>query len=153
MRRDRSLLIIIAAKIFHSLLQKLVHDLRKTLINSYDALLDRLLVFLTRAISPAALTSLLTTLSSLFKHLLTPESLTSTWERFLTALRKCKPEVQRAAAEVWATVLRRLKKDERGICVRMMLSGSEDGGIDDALAWSFVFSIRVSDMHFFIIIV
>jgi U3 small nucleolar RNA-associated protein 20 len=135
---------------FLSLLQKSVHDLRQTLKISYDKILDCLLVFLSRPISPAALTALLTCLSTLFKHLLALESdtLTSTWTRFVQALQKSKPEVQRAAAEVWATVLRRLKKkDERSCCVEMMLSRLDDAGVDDALAWTFVSAIRVSSIQ------
>lgn len=52
--------------------------------------------------------------------------------------------MQRAAAEVWATVLRKLKKDERMECVWMMIMNDSDTGIEDALAYSFVFAIRVS---------
>ena len=125
-------------------MQKLVHDLRKTLVNTYDTILDRLLSFLPRPLSPAALTALLTVLSSVLKYLLEPERLTSTWDKVANTLESCKPEVQRAIGEVWATVLRRFKKEERETCVRMMLSTSEYAGMDDMIAWSFVFAIRVS---------
>jgi hypothetical protein len=53
-----------------SLLQKLVYDLRMTLLPSYTELLTRLIDLLPRSIPAQALTALLATLSALFKHLL-----------------------------------------------------------------------------------
>ncbi|KAK7030946.1 U3 snoRNP protein [Paramarasmius palmivorus] len=95
------------------LLQKLAQDLRSTLEPVYEDILERLLRLSTRTILPEALTTLLSTLSTLFKYLLIPVAepslLEKTWSAVCQTIPKCLPEVQRALAEVWGNVLRKLK--------------------------------------------
>ncbi|KAI0262194.1 armadillo-type protein [Gloeopeniophorella convolvens] len=128
----------------HSLMQKLAHDLRSVLLPSYDDLLSHLLRLLPRSISAAALTALLATFAALFKYLLVPatesEVLEQTWESVRTTLPKCNPEVQRAIAEVWGSLLRRLKVSRREIAVELM---AEDlRGVEDACAWACTFACK-----------
>ena len=70
-----------------------------------------------RTLSAQALTSLLETLSSLFKYRLipavNPKLLNETWNVLSSVLPTCLVELQRAVAEVWAGVLRRLKAGPR----------------------------------------
>lgn len=126
-------------------MQKFVHDLRSIILPSYDDLLDRLLRFLPRPISAAALTALLATFSSLFKHLLVPATesdiVQRTWKRLCVVLPECNSEVQRAMAEVWGSLLRRLRVSKRGVVVEVM---AEDlGGVEDACAWAYIFACKV----------
>ncbi|KAF8161519.1 hypothetical protein B0H34DRAFT_383134 [Crassisporium funariophilum] len=127
------------------LLQKMAHDLRTTLSPIYPSLLQHLLSLLPRSISPAALTALLETLSSLFRYLLIPSIdltlLDQTWEAFCSVLPKCLAEIQRAVAEVWASVLRRMKQAARERAV--VLVAQNVAGLEDASAWVLVFSCKV----------
>ncbi|KAJ3744880.1 armadillo-type protein [Lentinula detonsa] len=122
------------------LLQKITQDLRVTLAPMYPQLLDRLLQLSARSISSEVLTILLSTLSALFKYLLVPSTdsalLEQTWPVFLLTLPKCLPEIQRALAEVWGSVLRRLKPGLRSKA--MVLLAQDLKGIDDAAAWCLV---------------
>ncbi|KIK25904.1 hypothetical protein PISMIDRAFT_96128 [Pisolithus microcarpus 441] len=128
-----------------SLFQKLAHDLRTTLSPLYASLLHTLLTFLPRPLPSPVLTSLLATLSSLFRYLLIPsihlDLLHQTWSSFRAALPKCNYQVQRAAAEVWASVLRRLKMKARGSALALM--ATELKGVEDASAWMLVFACKV----------
>ena len=126
-------------------MQKFVHDLRSIILPSYDDLLNRLLQFLPRPVSAAALTALLATFSSLFKHLLVPATesdiVQRTWKRVCVVLRGCNSEVQRAMAEVWGSLLRRLRASRREVAVEAM---AEDlGGVEVACAWAYIFSCKV----------
>jgi U3 small nucleolar RNA-associated protein 20 len=126
-------------------MQKFVHDLRSIILPSYDDLLNRLLRFLPRPVSAAALTALLTTFSSLFKHLLVPATesdiVQRTWKCVCVVLPECNSEVQRAMAEVWGSLLRRLRASRREVAVEVM---AEDlGGVEDACAWAYIFSCKV----------
>ncbi|KAH8110477.1 hypothetical protein DFH11DRAFT_1547369 [Phellopilus nigrolimitatus] len=143
-----------ALKALFDLLQKLVEDIRTTLLPAYDTIISQLFSFLPRRISPESLSALLATLLSVFKHLLLPsvsnlgEAITpsrndilhATWTRLAANLEKCNSEVQRAVAEVWSSVLRRLKKDNRHRCVELMISSGN--GMDDVAAWSLVFASK-----------
>jgi U3 small nucleolar RNA-associated protein 20 len=126
-------------------MQKLVHDLRSTILPSYDDLLSRLLRLLPRSISAAALTTLLATFSSLFKHLLVPATeshlLERTWKYVRTVLPECNSEVQRAMAEVWGSLLRRLRASRREVAVEVM--ADDLAGVEDACAWAYVFACKV----------
>lgn len=126
------------------LFQKLAHDLRTTLSPLYASLLHTLLTFLPRPLPSPVLTSLLATLSSLFRYLLIPsihlDLLHQTWSSFRAALPKCNYQVQRAAAEVWASVLRRLKMKARGSALALM--ATELKGVEDASAWMLVFACK-----------
>lgn len=128
-----------------SLLQKLAHDLRTTLSPVYASLLETLLTFLPRSIAAPALTALLATLSGLFRYLLVPsihlDLLQQTWSSFHSTLPKCTAEVQRAAAEVWASVLRRLKTSAREKAVLLMSTNLT--GVEDASAWMLIFACKV----------
>lgn len=128
-----------------SLLNKLAHDLRTTLAPSYVDLLQILLQLLPRPISAPSLTALLATLSGLFKYLLVPsinlDLLDQTWSSFRAVLPACSPEVQRAAAEVWGSVLRRLKSVARQKAVILMTQNLES--VEDASAWMMIFACKV----------
>ncbi|TBU52202.1 hypothetical protein BD310DRAFT_784738, partial [Dichomitus squalens] len=123
------------------LFQKLAHDLRTTLAPEYPRVLRRLLKLLPRSLSAEALTALLATFSALFKYVLVPsvdsELLQQAWNAFCEVLPQCHPEVQRATAEVWGAVLRRLKVALREGAVRVVASSST-GGLGDVCAWTFV---------------
>ncbi|KAF5369330.1 hypothetical protein D9758_002676 [Tetrapyrgos nigripes] len=122
------------------LLQKLAQDLRSTLNPVYPALLDHLLQLAPRSISAKALTALLSTLSSLFKYLLIPTAdvklLEQSWDALRRTIPKCLPEVQRMLAEVWGSVLRKLKASMREEAVLLIARDLEK--IEDAGAWCFV---------------
>ncbi|KAF8901183.1 armadillo-type protein, partial [Gymnopilus junonius] len=126
------------------LLQKMAHDLRTTLSPIYTSLLETLLALLPRAVSPQALTSLLETLSSIFRHLLVPAIDTSlleeTWKTMCSILPKCFGEIQRAVAEVWAGVLRRMKSGSREKAVRLLAENTST--IGDATAWVVVYACK-----------
>jgi U3 small nucleolar RNA-associated protein 20 len=126
-------------------MQKFAHDLRSIILPSYDDLLDRLLRFLPRPVSSAALTTLLATLSSLFKHLLVPATesdiVQRTWRCVSVVLPECNSEVQRAMAEVWGSLLRRLRASRREVAVEVM--ASDLGGVEDACAWAYIFACKV----------
>jgi len=135
----------------HSLLQKLAHDLRLTLAPSYSELLSCLLRFLHRSLPAPALTALLATLSTIFKFLLVPSDknlLEKTWSAMRTALAGCNLEVQRAVAEVWGSLLRRLKPAASETAVRLMMEDLTN--VEDACAWAFVFACKVG--HFLCVI-
>jgi U3 small nucleolar RNA-associated protein 20 len=126
-------------------MQKFVHDLRSIILPSYDDLLNRLLRFLPRPISAAALTALLATLSPLFKHLLVPDTesdiVQRTWKCVCVVLPECNSEVQRAMGEVWGSLLRRLRVSRREVVVEVM---AEDlGGVEDACTWAYIFACKV----------
>jgi hypothetical protein len=86
---------------------------RPLLHRTYVDFLEVLLQLLPRPISAPSLTALLATLSGIFKYLLVPsiklDLLDQTWSSFRAVLPTCSHEVQRAAAEVWGSVLCRLK--------------------------------------------
>lgn len=130
---------------FFSLVQKMAHDLRTTLTPIYGSILDHLLGLLPKAISAPALTSLLETLSSLFRYLLIPavdhKLLEDTWERICKILPKCLGEIQRAVAEVWGGVLRRMKTGPREKAVRLIAQSAV--GVEDANAWVLVYACKV----------
>ncbi|KAI6117784.1 armadillo-type protein [Pisolithus thermaeus] len=126
------------------LFQKLAHDLRTTLSPVYASLLHMLLTYLPRPLPSSVLTSLLATLSSLFRYLLIPsihlDLLHQTWSSFSATLPKCNSQVQRAAAEVWASVLRRLKTKARERALELM--ATELNGVEDASAWILIFACK-----------
>ena len=128
-----------------SLLQNLAHDLRTTLSPIYINILELLLKLLPRSISPTALTALLETFSTMFKFLLVPsihiELLEDTWTAVRLVLPKCLPEIQRAMAEVWGSVLRRLKTVPRTRAVTLLAKNVD--GVEDASAWVFVYACKV----------
>ncbi|KIK59621.1 hypothetical protein GYMLUDRAFT_673813 [Collybiopsis luxurians FD-317 M1] len=128
------------------LLQKLAQDLRLTLAPVYPELLDRLLQLAAKSISTDALTVLLSTLSSLFKYLLLPSTesapLEQTWTSFRKTLPRCLPEIQRALAEVWGSVLRKLKTALRPTAVVLITEDLES--IDDPAAWCFVSACKTA---------
>jgi U3 small nucleolar RNA-associated protein 20 len=126
-------------------MQKLAHDLRTTLSPVYPSILKRLLKLFPRSLEPAALTILLETVASLFRYLLVPsihtELITHSWGAIRLILPKCLPEIQRAVAEVWGSVLRRLKTTSREHAVKLLAENAE--GLEDASAWAIVFSSKV----------
>jgi len=128
-----------------SLMQKFIHDLRSIILPSYDDLLNRLLRFLPRPVSAAALTTLLATFSSLFKHLLVPATesdiVQRTWKCVCVVLSECNSEVQRAMAEVWGSLLRRLRAPRREVVVEIM--ASDLARVEDACAWAYIFACKV----------
>jgi hypothetical protein len=65
-----------------------------------------------------------------------------TWSRIRDVLPKANSEVQRAMAEVWGSVLRRLKSAYREKA--LVLLAQELENISDVAAWSLVFACKVS---------
>ncbi|KAJ6494813.1 hypothetical protein C8R47DRAFT_384388 [Mycena vitilis] len=137
------------------LLQKITHDLRMTLSPVYlDPILPRLLALLLRSktISAPALTALLATFAALFKFLLIPASsstelglLDKTWTCIRDVLPRCLPEVQRAMAEVWGGVLRRLKPEAKERAVLLLAesaTGESESAVQDAAAWCLVYACK-----------
>ncbi|KAJ7127008.1 hypothetical protein C8R44DRAFT_111309 [Mycena epipterygia] len=137
------------------LLQKITHDLRMTLSPVYlDPVLPRLLALLLRSktISAPALTALLATFASLFKFLLIPASSTTelqlletTWTTIRDILPRCLPEVQRAMAEVWGGVLRRLKPEAKEKAVSLLAASvveQSESETQDAAAWCVVYACK-----------
>ncbi|PPQ91255.1 hypothetical protein CVT25_006372 [Psilocybe cyanescens] len=126
------------------LLQKMAHDLRTTLSPIYTSLLETLLSLLPRTISAPALTSLLETLSSVFRYLLIPTIDTNlieeTWSALCAVLPKCHGEIQRAVAEVWGGVLRRMKSGAREKAVELLAENT--AAIEDASAWAVVYACK-----------
>ena len=126
-------------------MQKFVHDIRTVILPSYNDLLDRLLRLLSASVSATALTALLTTFTSLFKHLLVPatesDALERTWKSLRAILPECASDVQRAMAEVWGSLLRRLRVPQREALVGLM--AEELSGVEDACAWAYIYSCKV----------
>ena len=129
------------------LLQHLTHDLRTSLSPSFPALLARMLELLPRPLPAPTLAALLSALSSLFATLLVPTRtpparIPATWARLRAVLPRAHPETQRAVAEVWGAVLRRLKGDQRSEAAKLVVTDAE--GVEDASAWIFVYACKVS---------
>ena len=133
-----------------SLLQKFVEDLHSTVSPAYERLVRCLFELLPRRVSPETLSALLAALLSIFKHVLVPlvsksdesDALPTTWTIVTSALAKCNLEIQRAVAEAWSSVLRRLKKNDRHCCVTLMVASA--GTMNEFVTWSFVFAIKAS---------
>ncbi|KAG5220006.1 U3 snoRNP protein [Salix suchowensis] len=119
--------------------RNLAHDLRTTLSPMYPDILARLLQLLTRSISAASLSALLATFSALFKFCSCPQSALICWK--LLDPTAVHPEIQRAVAEVWGSVLRRLKVAGREKAVQSIAGDLE--GLEDASAWCLVFACKV----------
>lgn len=72
-----------------------------------------------------------------------------TWQSLRTTLPLAHSEVQRAAAEVWGSALRRMKAGQRERSVGFMfetLNDVEDGdsgGVEDVCAWAVVYACKV----------
>ncbi|KAG6885913.1 hypothetical protein C0993_007931 [Termitomyces sp. T159_Od127] len=120
------------------LLQKMTHDLRTTLSPIYSHILTNLFKLLPRLLSAPVLSGLLETFSVLFKFLLVPcpELLEETWEQLRTTLKSCLPEIRRTMAEVWGTILRRLKPAARDKAVKLLMTHIES--VEDAAAWAII---------------
>ena len=108
-----------------------------------------LLEFLPRRTTPEVLSAILASLLSIFKHVMVPsvpntsESNISatTWTLLSSTLVKCNSEIRRAVAEVWSSVLRRLKRNDRQRCIELMMSSART--LNDFIAWSLVFAAKV----------
>lgn len=126
------------------LLRQMAYDLRTTLSPVYSDLLTRLLKLFPRSLPPATFTTLMESLSSFFKHLLVPAVgtilLEETWTDLCGVIRDCSSETQRAMAEVWASVLRRLKISSREKAVALLAQTIQ--GMEDATAWVFIFACK-----------
>ena len=127
-----------------SLLQKLLHELRTTLTPKYEALWNALLSQASRSLPPATLETYIQTLSLFLKYLLLPDpsNIAFTWHRLATTIKKCRPDVQRMLAEVWATVLRRLKAEAR-VEINMLIVEAVDT-IPDAIAWMYISAFQTT---------
>ncbi len=127
-----------------SLLQKLAHDLRTTIFPAYPQILTRLLGLLPRSLKAETLSILLPTFTSLFKYVLIPSDATANtievvWKAFSDVLPNCDPEIQRAVAEVWGNVLRRVKGEARESCVTVIMASAST----DVAAWVAVCACKV----------
>lgn len=111
-------------------------------------LLEALLAPLSRSQSAETLTVLLGSLSSVFKQLLgsTTLRLEKTWSALVSTLTRCNPEVRRAVAEVWASVLRWCKGETRAVVVTLILRDLET--ISDSGAWMFIYAFKVRYMYY-----
>lgn len=118
--------------------------MRDTLRPYYTLLLNALLAPLPKSPSADTLSTLLATLSSLFKNLLktTIPDIEETWHLLTIAMDKCNPEIQRALAEVWALVLRRVKGDTRKQVLQIILRDLPV--LRDTITWIFVYAFQVS---------
>lgn len=122
-----------------SLLQKLIHDLRTTLAPLHIEVLQQTLRLLPRSLSAQTHTVLLETFSALFKYLLIPlEATEEAWSSFLDVLPKSDPEVQRAVAELWGSILRRLKSEAREKVSLAIIASANP----DVSAWVFVSAFK-----------
>jgi U3 small nucleolar RNA-associated protein 20 len=137
---------------FCSLLQQLATDLQSTLLPVYPQIVEQLLKLLTPKILSTSLTSLLATFAAVLKDVLIPSHdlslLNITWaalrDRLSSILAQSSSEVQRAVAEVWASLLRRSKKDFRSRAIELMLEDLEgDKRLDDLAAWVIVSACSV----------
>ena len=159
-----------------SLLQKLIYDLRTTLLPSYNELLAQLLALLRRSIPAQALTALLAALSALFKYLLIPSTtnaypaqvadqngdnsgdddlLKATWKQILRSLPQCNVEVHRSMGEVWGVcILRRVKGKERERTLHFLIEREGEGmqgkGVQDFCAWCVVSACKVRTFYSFL---
>ena len=123
-----------------SLLQQLSHDLRITLAPLFNEILHPLLNLLPRSLSAPTLTVLLETFSSFIKYVIIPlDAVEDTWRAFQPVFTRCNPEVQRAVAELWGMILRRLKLPVRERCSVLM---TEETSVDVS-AWIFVAACKV----------
>jgi U3 small nucleolar RNA-associated protein 20 len=120
-----------------SLLQKLLHDLRSTLVPQYEQLLAVLLPLSTKSLAPEVLPVYLQALSTLFKYLLLPQpdSLPSTWTSVQSVLRSCTLEMQRMLGEVVGTMVRKLKSEDRLQMVQLLVDEQDD--LENSIAWTF----------------
>ena len=115
------------------------------MLPSYPTILEHLLSILPRSLAAETLSILLPTFTSLFKYVLIPtdtaaNTIQTAWNAFSDILPKCDPEVQRAVAEVWGDILRRMKGDARERCVNSIASSAST----DVAAWVFVCACKVS---------
>ncbi|TRM59443.1 hypothetical protein BD626DRAFT_462503, partial [Schizophyllum amplum] len=94
-------------RVLLALLPPLLTDLRTTVVNKFDALLDATLNVLPRRPSKETLPHLLAALAAIFRTLLTSGALLETHARVLDAAKAAPDELQRALGEAWASVLRR----------------------------------------------
>ena len=115
----------------------------------YEPIWNALLSQATRSLPPTTLEVYIQTLSSFLKTLLLPKpsNLTVSWQTLASTIKKCRPDVQRMLAEVWATVLRRFKADARVEATTMLVQDLES--IPDAIAWVYVsaFQTTSSTLH------
>ncbi|KAH7909651.1 armadillo-type protein [Hygrophoropsis aurantiaca] len=68
------------------------------------------------------------------------DQLVQTWTAIRDAIPACNSEVQRATAEVWGSVLRRLKSTAREKAVTLMAESVDE--VEDASAWMIVFACK-----------
>ncbi|PVG02408.1 hypothetical protein CPB86DRAFT_577131 [Serendipita vermifera] len=124
------------------LLQKLLHDLRKTLSPKYEVILGSLLLQATRSLPPATLETYVQSLSLLFKFILpsVPESTEATWTNLAATMRKCRPEMRRMLAEVWGVTIRRFKPEQKLKATEWMVESLDT--VADAVAWVYISSFQ-----------
>lgn len=127
-----------------SLFQKLLHDLRTTLMPKYESIWDALLSQAGRPLPPTTLETYIQTLSLFLKTLLlpNPSNLTPTWHKLELCIKKCRPDVQRMLAEVWATTLRRFKSDSRTEVTLLLVEALDS--IQDAVAWIYISAFQTT---------
>lgn len=159
-----------------SMMDKLSHDLRTTLLTKYPLILSAVLSLLTvptgvtaitdpssstsnhvkrrlRQLPPETLQTLLSTLSSLFRYVLTPSPQLLrpnflTLRQTMIDVRSCgrkssvAVDIERMLAEVWGGVLRRVKgKEKREGVVTDLMEGLE--GCEDGVAWVWCTALKV----------
>lgn len=128
------------------LMQKLLHDLRTTLIPKFESIWDTLLAQATRLLSPSTLETYTQTLSACLKHLLlpTPSLASFTWDALSATMKKCRPDIRRLLAEVWGTTLRKFKSEQKRHATDALV-GSLDT-LSDTIAWIYITSVRSTSL-------
>ncbi|KAG8958312.1 U3 snoRNP protein [Tulasnella sp. 419] len=133
------------------MLQNLTHDLRSTLVPQYPTLLSTTTSLFSRSLTPETLTTLLSTLSSLFRYILSssPQLLPTSFHAIRLAMIDSRAkvgggvageELQRMIAEVWGSVLRKVKSAHREQAIRLLADGLE--GCEEGTAWCLIYAAK-----------
>ncbi|KAG8824346.1 U3 snoRNP protein, partial [Serendipita sp. 399] len=124
------------------LMQKLLQDLRTTLIPKYELVWETLLAQATRSLAPTTLETYSQTLSLFLRQLLlpTPHLLQTSWTHLKNTIRKCRSDVRRILAEVWGALLRRFKAEQKQEATRLLIASLDT--IQDAVAWVYIYAFQ-----------
>lgn len=133
------------------LMKAFIHDLRTTILPSYEKLLGTLVPLLMRKIETGALTELLSSLLALFKYVLIPSLssppsplLTSTWRELSQPFVSSSDEGKRMLGEVWGSTIRRMKVEYRSTAIKLMLKSlMKEGDLGDGICWVLVEACQV----------
>ncbi|KAG8814140.1 U3 snoRNP protein, partial [Serendipita sp. 399] len=124
------------------LMQKLLQDLRTTLVPKYELVWETLLAQATRSLAPTTLETYSQTLSLFLRQLLlpTPHLLQTSWTHLRNTIRKCRPDVRRILAEMWGTILRRFKAEQKREATKLLIDSLDT--TQDAVAWVYIYAFQ-----------